>query len=104
MKRSTSNRSGKRVGSDTAQAYRNPGLSIAARVRDLLQRMTREEKAAQMMCIWQKKSETLIDDNGNFDQKKALRSFRDGHGIGQVGRPSDAGSTPDQPAKGRNPR
>ena len=66
--------------------------------------MTLEEKAAQMMCVWQQKAETLVDANGNFDPKKAARAFRKGHGIGQVGRPSDAGSTPTEPRKGRDPR
>ena len=53
--------------------------------------MTLEEKAAQMMCVWQKKAETLVDAKGNFDFQKAKEAFRKGHGLGQVGRPSDAG-------------
>jgi beta-glucosidase len=53
--------------------------------------MTLEEKAAQMMCVWQKKAETLVDAEGNFDLKKAQAAFKDKRGIGQVGRPSDAG-------------
>ena len=53
--------------------------------------MTLEEKAAQMLCIWQKKAETLVDADGNFDLQKAKKAFRDGRGLGQVGRPSDAG-------------
>ena len=44
-----------------------------------------------MMCVWNDKKETLIDDSGKFDLEKAKRSFAHGHGIGQVGRPSDAG-------------
>ncbi len=71
--------------------YRNPALSAEKRVRDLLSRMTLEEKAAQMLCIWQKKPQTLVDDSGTFDLAKAKQSFKDGHGLGQVGRPSDAG-------------
>jgi beta-glucosidase len=59
--------------------------------------MTLGEKAAQMMCVWQKKSETLVNAEGNFDLKKARAAFKHGNGIGQVGRPSDAG-------KGRNAR
>jgi beta-glucosidase len=77
--------------------YKNPALSAASRVKDLLSRMTLEEKAAQMMCVWQKKSETLVDAEGNFNLKKAKAAFKLGHGLGQVGRPSDAG-------KGRNVR
>jgi beta-glucosidase len=74
-----------------AFAYRNPALSPEKRVKDLLSRMTLEEKAAQMLCIWQKKPQTLVDTDGNFDLAKAKQSFKDGHGLGQVGRPSDAG-------------
>jgi beta-glucosidase len=72
-------------------AYMNPGLSAEARVRDLLSRMTLEEKAAQMMCVWNEKKDTLLDDNGNFDPVKAKTAFGHGNGIGQVGRPNDAG-------------
>jgi len=71
--------------------YKNPALPVAKRVKDLLSRMTLEEKAAQMMCVWQQKSETLVDGDGNFDLKKARVAFKKGHGLGQVGRPSDAG-------------
>jgi beta-glucosidase len=53
--------------------------------------MTLEEKAAQMMCVWQQKAQTLLDAQGNFDGEKAKASFKKGHGLGQVGRPSDAG-------------
>jgi beta-glucosidase len=80
-----------------APAYRNAGLSSERRAKDLLARMTLEEKAAQMLCIWQQKPETLTDAQGNFDPAKAKKSFRDKRGLGQVGRPSDAGG-------GRNPR
>jgi beta-glucosidase len=53
--------------------------------------MTLEEKAAQMLCVWQSKAETMLDAEGNFDLQKAKKSFRNGRGLGQVGRPSDAG-------------
>ena len=74
-----------------APAYKNASLPSARRVKDLLSRMTLEEKAAQMMCVWQTKAETMLDSEGNFDLRKAKKSFRDGRGLGQVGRPSDAG-------------
>jgi beta-glucosidase len=61
------------------------------RTADLLSRMTLEEKAAQMMCVWQQKADTLVDASGKFDLEKAKRAFAHGNGIGQVGRPSDAG-------------
>jgi len=57
--------------------------------------MTLEEKAAQMMCVWQKKSETLVDERGNFDLAEAKKAFRHRLGLGQVGRPSDAGGGKD---------
>jgi beta-glucosidase len=72
-------------------AYRNSHLPALQRVKDLLERMTLEEKAAQMVCIWQKKAETLVDSRGDFDIAKAKAAFADGDGLGQVGRPSDAG-------------
>src|ERR1044072_9133328 len=77
--------------------YKNSDLPAARRVKDLLSRMTLEEKAAQMMCVWQKKAETLVDADGNFELRKAKAAFKQGRGLGQVGRPSDAG-------KGRNAR
>lgn len=72
-------------------AYLNPDLPVAERVSDLLSQMTLEEKVAQMLCVWQGKTNTLVDNNGNFDLEKAKRHFGHGHGLGQVGRPSDAG-------------
>ena len=87
MKRaSTVLRSGNEV-----PVYKNPKASSAKRVQDLLSRMTLEEKAAQMLCVWQGKAQTLVDAEGNFDLAKAKKAFRDGRGLGQVGRPSDAG-------------
>lgn len=77
--------------------YKNPKLSIKKRVADLLSRMTLEEKVAQMVGVWQGKSTTLVDEKGNFDLEKAKAHYKDGHGLGQVGRPSDA-------AGGRNAR
>jgi beta-glucosidase len=72
-------------------AYRNARLPVERRVRDLLRRMTLEEKAAQMRCVWEGKAETLVDGKGRFDPARAARHFRDRPGLGQVGRPSDAG-------------
>jgi len=84
--------------------YRTADLPPERRVEDLLARMTLEEKAAQMMCVWQQKSETLVDANGAFDIGKARSAFAHGNGIGQVGRPSDAGGSGHEPEKGRNAR
>jgi beta-glucosidase len=53
--------------------------------------MTLDEKIAQMTCVWQKKAETLVDTDGKFDPAKAKAAFGHRRGLGQVGRPSDAG-------------
>jgi beta-glucosidase len=72
-------------------AYRDPSRSVTERVEDLLSRMTLEEKVAQMLGIWQQKPATLVDERGRFDADKARARFASGDGLGQVGRPSDAG-------------
>ena len=82
-------------------AYKNPSLPSARRVKDLLSRMTLEEKAAQMLCIWQQKPQTLVDAEGNFDEQKAKAAFSDRRGLGQVGRPSDAGKGQKRARDGR---
>jgi beta-glucosidase len=76
---------------EVAPVYKDANQPSVRRVRDLLARMTLEEKAAQMLCVWQSKAQTMLDSEGNFDPQKAKKSFRDGRGLGQVGRPSDAG-------------
>ena len=50
------------------------------------------------------KNDKLLDAAGNFDFKKAKAAFKNGHGIGQVGRPSDAGSPPSDAGVGKNAR
>jgi beta-glucosidase len=77
--------------------YLNPKLSAEKRTKDLLSRMTLEEKAAQMICVWRDRPKTMLDDDGNFDPKKAKTTFKKRNGLGQVARPSDAG-------KGKNAR
>lgn len=79
------------------ELYRDSAVPVEKRVEDLLSRMTLEEKAAQMLCVWQQKADTLVTAAGEFDPAKAMAAFAHGHGVGQVGRPSDAGG-------GRSPR
>ena len=74
---------------------------MTRRVKDLLARMTLDEKAAQMMCVWQGKADKLLDADGNFNLAKAKAAFKKGHGLGQVGRPSDAGAPAAVPWMGR---
>lgn len=84
--------------------YKNTQASAASRVKDLLGRMTLEEKAAQMMCVWQEKAQKLVDAEGNFDPARAKAAFKKGNGLGQVGRPSDAGAPVATPWMGRTAR
>jgi len=94
------NKGGKR----SLQIYKNSSHLADRRVKNLLRQMTLEEKAAQMMCVWQQKKDTLVDGQGNFDKKKAAKAFGHGNGIGQVGRPSDAGAPQPEPWKGKDAR
>ena len=66
--------------------YRDPKQPVAARVADLVSRMTVEEKVAQIVGLWGDK-ELLLDDAGNFVPEKAAEQIP--HGIGHVARPSD---------------
>lgn len=89
--------------SEQLPAYKDAGLPPEQRVEDLLTRMTLEEKAAQMMCVWNEKAQKLVDSEGRFDLDKARTAFAEGHGLGQVGRPSDPGKQVGL-AKGLNAR
>lgn len=70
-------------------AYKNPALPAAQRVKDLLSRMTLQEKVAQMLCVWQGKVDTLLDSEGKLDPAKADKNHK--NGLGQIGRLSDTG-------------
>ncbi|WP_380879346.1 beta-glucosidase [Sphingomonas sp. DBB INV C78] len=70
--------------------YRDPAAPVADRVRDLLGRMTLEEKVAQMRCIQYTKGDIL--DEGVFSAAKAQKVLPEG--IGQFGSPSDTFGTP----------
>jgi len=56
--------------------YRDPGQPIAARVRDLLARMTVDEKIAQLGGVW---STSLVEDGG-FSEAKAAAALKEGAG------------------------
>jgi len=75
-----------RAASAQRMPYKDASQPVAARVEDLLRRMTLEEKVAQMIGIWEKKSD-IQDAKGDFSTQKALRAFP--NGLGQITRPSD---------------
>ncbi|MCP3733533.1 glycoside hydrolase family 3 C-terminal domain-containing protein [Sphingomonas sp. RP10(2022)] len=79
-----------------APVYRDARAPIADRVKDLLSRMTLEEKVAQMRCVWTEKGK-ILDAQGNFSPDKAAQAFPDG--IGQIGRPADTFGTRRFPAQ-----
>ncbi|MCZ6570614.1 MAG: beta-glucosidase, partial [Deltaproteobacteria bacterium] len=60
--------------------YRDPRLAIEERVRDLLARMTLEEKLAQLGGVWG----LSLTDAGRFSETKAKDLLR--HGIGHIAR------------------
>jgi len=66
--------------------YKDARAPTAARVEDLLKRMTLDEKIMQLHCVWQKKTE-IQDETTAFSAAKAAQRYP--HGIGMVGRPSD---------------
>jgi beta-glucosidase len=66
--------------------YKDPAQPTAARVEDLLARMTLEEKVAQLVTIWEHKGKIQAA-NGDFSPEKASKEFP--HGLGQLARPSD---------------
>lgn len=74
------------------EIYKDSTLGIEERLDNLLSLMTLEEKAAQMVGMWNEKADTLLDENGDLDLVKATKSFKDGHGIGQMGRPNEVKS------------
>lgn len=78
----------------TVFPYKNPQLSIDERVKDLLSRMTLEEKAAQLICLWNEKPQkidtkdaTPRTDRGDFSPEKAKKLIP--YGIGQIARQSE---------------
>ncbi|MFP4461348.1 MAG: glycoside hydrolase family 3 N-terminal domain-containing protein [Thermotogota bacterium] len=66
------------------EAYKNKNNCINDRVEDLIQRMTLDEKIAQLTSIWSYE----VFSNGNFSQEKAEVKIK--NGIGQITRPGGA--------------
>lgn len=66
--------------------YRNPEIPVERRVADLLERMTLEEKVAQLLSLWEDKA-AILDEEGALDSDKVVTELP--HGIGHFTRPSD---------------
>jgi beta-glucosidase len=77
-------------GGPVAVVYRDPRAPIEARVKDLLARMTLEEKVAQLRSMWLGKSQ-ILDKDGVFSPEKAKAAIPDG--IGQIARINDTTGT-----------
>jgi beta-glucosidase len=71
--------------------YKDPRRPVDERVRDLLARMTLEEKVAQTLSLWKDKAK-ITDDAGAFMADKAATVMP--HGIGQLARPTELRDTP----------
>ncbi|HEX6785300.1 MAG TPA: glycoside hydrolase family 3 N-terminal domain-containing protein [Sphingomicrobium sp.] len=66
--------------------YKDARQPVDARVNDLLQRMTLDEKVAQLETVWEHKDKIQTPD-GTFSSANASQNFP--NGIGQIARPSD---------------
>lgn len=71
--------------------YKDAARPVEERVRDLLSRMTLEEKVAQTVAIWKDK-EKITDDSGAFSPEKAAATIP--NGIGHLARPSELRDKP----------
>jgi len=66
--------------------YKDPQQPVERRVRDLLARMTLDEKVAQTQCLWFA-ARRFMDANGQFVADSAVRYMP--VGIGQIARPKE---------------
>ncbi len=71
--------------------YQDPESPVHLRVKDLLDRMTVEEKVGQMIALWAGKADIM--DDLEFSAEKASQGYSDG--IGQISRASDKRGGPD---------
>lgn len=80
--------------------YKDPKLSTATRVADLLKRMTLEEKVAQLYCHWEASAKRKIFTQRTLDPAKLALVAP--HGLGQVARPSEGSGIPSEGFGGGN--
>ncbi|MDO5980201.1 glycoside hydrolase family 3 N-terminal domain-containing protein [Flavivirga spongiicola] len=73
--------------------YKDKSEPIEVRVKDLLSRMTIEEKVAQTLCIYAKKG-NFQDEQGHFDENKVKKLLLSG-----AGRIAEVGFVEDTPKK-----
>ena len=66
--------------------YKNPHAGMAARLDDLMARMSLDEKIMQLQCVWLEKN-LIQDDTTAFSPTKAAARYP--HGLGMIARPSD---------------
>ncbi|MEO7563029.1 MAG: glycoside hydrolase family 3 N-terminal domain-containing protein [Ferruginibacter sp.] len=82
--------------------YKNKNLSPETRAKDLLSRMTLDEKAMQTQCLWIRKSQ-IFNSSGDFDEAKAEKNVK--NGLGELARlneeagPNSYGYHPKQAAQ-----
>lgn len=67
--------------------YKDARALIDLRVRDLMMRMTLDEKVAQLIALWGTKADVMVANGLEFDAAKAAAAYP--NGVGQVTRPSD---------------
>jgi beta-glucosidase len=72
----------------TPAVYRDPRAPVDLRVRDLMMRMTLDEKVAQLITLSRRKRD-IMDASLAFDPARAEAIHP--NGIGQIARPSDRG-------------
>lgn len=70
--------------------YKDASAPVDLRVRDLLSRMTLEEKVAQIIALWATKADIM--DGLTFSSAKAKAAYP--NGFGQITRPSDRRGAP----------
>ena len=63
--------------------YKNKNLMPDVRAKDLLKKMTVDEKLMQLQCLWIQKSR-ILNDKGEFDEVKAKNALK--NGLGELAR------------------